>query len=456
MEIVVQSSKIVKPSYGGGRSWDNQQVAEAVIPLTVFDQLINDNEYISSIHAFHPPSPTSAALEQGLAMALAEYREWAGRLVVDHSTGRRAILLNDAGARFFEATADVALDTIMPQLLPGTPMVQRLHPSSSNGTEELTQVQITRFACGSLVVGHTMLHAVGDGFGICNFLLGWGQATRGVAIDPLPVHDRRSFFVPRDPPMVEFELRGVELVARDESTNQCGSAAGGSDDGLVITRKVQFSREFISDLKSRASAACARRRRPPYSLMQCLVAHLWRCMTKARGLTGCEVTRLHIAVNGRGRMTRPRVPEGYTGNVLLWAHPVSTAQELLTASLGHASELIRREVDRLDDAYFRSFIDFMSSGSVEKEGLVPAEFQDEVCCIHRIPFYDLDFGGGRQFLYVPCYRPVDGLIYILPSAPLGHGSMQVQVSLLSHVMEAFMDCCYSLAAVPPVVLQSKI
>ncbi|OEL16254.1 Agmatine coumaroyltransferase-2 [Dichanthelium oligosanthes] len=452
MEIVVQSSKAVKPAYGESSSWDTQGVD--VVPLSVLDEV--HDEYMSSIHAFHPPAPTNAVLEAGLARALAEYREWAGRLGVDQSTGRGAILLNDAGALFVEATADVALEAIMPLLLPATPVVARLHPSGE-GAKELMLVQITRFACGSLVVGHTMHHAVGDGLSICQCLLAWSQSTRGVAIDPVPVHDRVSFFVPRDPPQVEFDHRNTEFKAPadDDKDPRCtdtdDAIASNHVDDEVVTHKVHFSREFISDLKSRASATMLR----PYSTMQCLVAHLWRCVTKARGLDGDETTTLHIAVNGRARMRRPRVPQGYTGNVVLWAHPTTTTGELLAGPLGHASELIRQGVARVDDAYFRSFIDFISSGAVEDEGLEPmadaAVSPDvEVYCLYRIPFYDLDFGGGRQFMYMPSNRPVDGAIYILPPLPHGDGSVEAHVSLSSRSVDAFKDCCCSL--VPDVLL----
>ena len=100
MKITVLSSKAVKPDYGGG----DTPAAAAFVPLTVFD-LISFDDYMFGIHAFHPPSPPAAALEAGLARALAEYREWAGRLHAEAATGRRGILLNDAGARLVEAAA---------------------------------------------------------------------------------------------------------------------------------------------------------------------------------------------------------------------------------------------------------------------------------------------------------------------------------------------------------------
>ncbi|CAO2163953.1 unnamed protein product [Urochloa humidicola] len=444
MEIAVhvQCSKAVKPAYGESTT---SRAADTIVPLSVFDEV--HDEYMSFIHAFHPPSPTTAALEAGLARALAEYREWAGRLHVNPSTGRREILLNDTGVRFVEVTADVALESVVPLLRPASPAARRLHPNGE-GAEELMLVQVTRFACGSLVVGHTMNHAIGDGFASCQCVLAWGQLVRGVPIDPAPVHDRKSLFLPRDPPRVEFEHRSAEFKVPDGVDNDNDDSGGDhDDDDLVVTQKVRFSREFISDLKSQASARALSR---PYSTMQCVVAHLWRCVTMARGLTdgGEATTKLHMAVNGRARMRCPPVPQGYTGNVVLWAHPTATLRELVAGPLGYAVELVRREVDHVDDAYFRSFIDFIASGNVEKEGLEPladaAESPDvEVYCLYRVPFYDLDFGGGRQFLYMPSNQPVDGTIYILPSHPLGDGSVEAHVSLFSRDMDAFKDRCCS-------------
>jgi hypothetical protein len=451
MKITVRSSQAVKPAAYVGRT--GQETWDATVaPLSVFD-LVNFDDFISGIHLFHPPAPTTEELVAGLARALADYREWAGRLGVDPTTGRRAILLTDAGARFVEAMADVTLDSVMP--LQPSPEVLRLHPGGGGGdvAEELLLVQVTRFACGSLAVGHTMHHAVGDGLAMAQFVVAWGQATRGVAVDPVPVHDRVSFFVPRDPPRVAFEHRGAEFKSTPPSDDKdaCRNDVGG--EAKVVTHVVRFTREFVSELKAQASSEGM----PvpvPFSTTQCVVAHLWRCITKARRLDGGEATRLHVAVNGRARMRRPPVPAGYTGNVVLWAHASTTARELLAGPLQRTAELIRREVGRIDDAYFRSFIDFASSGDVEKERLVTAADTEEttlspnvaVYCLQRVPFYDLDFGGGQQFLFMPSYQPVEGVVYILPAshAHQSDGSVEAHVSLFSHAMDTFKDCCYSI------------
>uniref|UniRef100_A0A0E0KWE4 Uncharacterized protein n=1 Tax=Oryza punctata TaxID=4537 RepID=A0A0E0KWE4_ORYPU len=383
MKITVHSSKAVKPAYGEAMAAPS---TADVVPLSVFDKA-NFDTYVSVIYAFRPPAPANSVLEAGLAKALAEYREWAGRLGVD-GDGDRAIVL----------------------------------------------------ACGSLAVGFTAHHMVSDGRATSNFFLAWSQATRGVAIHPVPVHDRSSFFTPRDPPRVDYEHRGVEFKTCDKMHRDDD---GDADNGEVVTHKVHFSREFISKLKALASAGGHR----SYSTLQCVVAHLWRCITMARGLEGSVATSVSIAVDGRARMSPP-VPDGYTGNVVLWARPTATARELVTMPLQHAVGLINRAVARINDGYFKSFVDFANCGAVEEERLVSSADAAEMVLSPnievdswlRIPFYELDFGSGQPFLFTPSYLPVEGLLILLPSFS-GDGSVDAYVPLFSHDMDTFKNCC---------------
>lgn len=195
-----------------------------------------------------------------------------------------------------------------------------------------------------------------------------------------------------------------------------------------------------------------------------MVAHLWQCITKARRIsTDSTATELHIAVNGRARMRRPPVPDGYTGNAVLWARPTATAGDLVAMPLRHVVELIRQEVSRIDDGYFRSFIDFASSGgAVENEQLVPTADASEtaksphvaVYSVLGSPFHEIDFGGagagagghgGQPFFFMPSYVPVEGLVVVVPSF-CNDGSVDAYVSLFSHNVDEFKTCCYSLEA----------
>lgn len=130
MKITVHSSKAVTPDYGG-RSPPSRTEA---ITLSVFDKVTFD-QYVFGIYFFHAPVPPNVVLDAAFAMALAAYRVWAGRLATDAATGHPAILLNDAGALFVEATVDVALDSVMP--MEPMPAVTRLHPSRQNVVEPL-------------------------------------------------------------------------------------------------------------------------------------------------------------------------------------------------------------------------------------------------------------------------------------------------------------------------------
>ncbi|CAO2182891.1 unnamed protein product [Urochloa humidicola] len=463
MKITVQSSKAVKLDYGSDDG-AARSAADAV-PLSVFDK-VNFDTYVSVIYVFRPPMPPNAALEAGLARALAEYREWAGRLGAD-AEGNRAILLTDEGARFVEATADVTLHSVLP--LRPTREVTSLHPSG-DGAQELMLIQVTRFACGSVAVGFTAQHLVSDGRATSNFFVAWSQATRGAAVDPAPVHDRASFFAPRDPPLVEFQHRGVEYKHKQQqqppppqhvTKRPVSDGDGdGEDDDEVAVHKVHFSREFIAKLKSEASPPSTgtgtgthhhHHHHRPCSALRCVVAHLWRCVTAARGIPAGVSTSVRIAVDGRVRMTPP-VPEGYTGNLVLWARPTATARDLVARPLHHAVEVINRGLARVNEGYFRSFVDFASSGIVEEEeGLVPtADAAEtvlspdiEVDSWLRMPFYELDFGGGRPFFFMPSYLAVEGLLIVLPSY-FGDGSIDAYVPLFSRHMDAFKNLCYSM------------
>ncbi|CAN6287231.1 unnamed protein product [Urochloa humidicola] len=445
MKVKITSSKVVKPAYGGGASPSG--TAESV-PLNVFDRVTYD-VHIAVIYAFRPPNPPNAALEQGLARALAVYREWAGRLGLGPD-GRPAVLLNDAGARLVEAAVDAPLARSMP--FKPSPELLRLHPSIDGPVAELVQVQLTRFACGSLVVGFTAHHRVADGQATGNFLVAWGLATRRLPVAPLPVCDRATRFRPRHPPRVEFPHRGAEyhhLPAKIKEKEE--EEIGGAAHDKIKVHKVLFTKEFVARLKARASSGLPPERRAGYSTFESVVGHLWRAVTAARGLGAGEATRLRISVNGRSRM-RPPVPREYFGNMVLWAFPRADAGDLVSRPVQHAAGVIRAAVSRVDDGYFRSFVDFASSGAVEREGLEPTADESQVVLCPDlevdswlgISFYDVDFGGGCPFYFMPSYLPMEGTMFLLPSF-LGDGGIEAYVSLFEGHLEEFKRICYNIA-----------
>ncbi|CAN1171678.1 Agmatine hydroxycinnamoyltransferase 1 [Linum perenne] len=233
MKVKIETTSIVKPIYEGQKP----PSTTTHIPLSVFDKVTYDT-HIAIIYAYRPLTPPNAKIKLGLQRALAEYREWAGRLGEDGS-GNSVIFLNDEGVKFVEATSSSRLDQVMPLKPSPTPSVLSLHPGLK-GVEELVQVQLTRFACGSLVVGFTAHQLVADGHSTSNFLVAWGMATPGLDVGPLPLHDR-TIFAPWKPPRFEYNHEGVEYKQKNHSPNGEGRWGDNStvvDDIVSSTRSI--------------------------------------------------------------------------------------------------------------------------------------------------------------------------------------------------------------------------
>ncbi|KAF3792668.1 Anthranilate N-benzoyltransferase protein 1 [Nymphaea thermarum] len=431
MKIKIESSRLVKPSYES----PTHPATDVLIPLSLFDSVTFDT-HVGGLYVYRPPTPPNRVIEQGLRKALVEYREWAGRFVYD-ADDRRCIILNDEGLPFVEASSEYPLGSILDE---PSPHHLDLHPSLDN-PDFLAQVQLTRFACGTLVVAFTSHHMVADGLATSGFIVAWGRATRGLPMDPLPLHDR-SIFVPRDPPRFQFQHRGVEYVDRRAATKHS------DPEDTIVVHKARFPHDFVAKLKSAASVNSPYTK--PFTTFECVMAHLWRKITSARGLSGKETTKVKIAVNGRSRMSNPSVPMRHFGNVVLWAVPQSRVEDLLAKPVGHAAALIHDAVARVDDDYFRSFIDF-SSSKEKMEGLVPSADKEEmvlspdleVDCWLKFPYYGLDFGTGSPYLFVPSHLPVEGLLIIVPSLA-GVGDIDVYVPLFEKNVDSFKNGLFSL------------
>ncbi|CAO2040833.1 unnamed protein product [Urochloa humidicola] len=334
-----------------------------------------------------------------------------------------------------------------------TPAFLSLHPSG-DGADELLLVQVTRFPCGAVAVGHTPTPCTTPSPTAAPPATSSWPGARPPAPPPSTPSRRTTRRRPHSSPgnhhlSHSFQHRGVEFKAKQPLDEKNPGRRGGSGDGEeIVVRRVRFSSELVAELRSRASSAAAAR---PYSAFQCVAAHLWRCVTKARGLDAREVTTLSVAVDGRVRMRDPPVPEGYAGNTVLWARPAAAAGELVSQPLQFAVELVSQAVARVDNGYFRSSVDFASSGAVEKEGLVPAADAAEtayspdveVDSLLHAPFCDLDFGGGPPFFFMPSYLPVEGSVFIVRSFA-GDRSVDAYVPLFHRDMDTFNKCCYSL------------
>ena len=147
----------------------------------------------------------------------------------------------------------------------------------------------------------------------------------------------------------------------------------------------------------------------------------------------------------------PRVPNEYFGNLVLWAFLSARVKDLLREPLAYATKLIHDGVAKANNNYFRSFIDFATHEAEKDQDLVPtADMNKSVYCPNleveswlRIPFYDLDFGGGSPYIFMPSYFPTEGLMFLLPSF-IGDGSIDAFIPLFHDHLATFKQIVYSL------------
>ncbi|RZC93691.1 hypothetical protein C5167_016320 [Papaver somniferum] len=448
IKVVQDSSKLIRSTFYDDSSDEDHYIQPSslttseFVPLTVFDRLAED-EHSCTLYAYRQPNPSNILLEQGLRKALSEYPEWAGRFGIDDG-GRRVILLSNEGMRLIEASTNCTLDEAMPfkksTLLSFNPSYQ--------GIEELALVQLTRFTCGSLVLSFSSNHMVADGVLMSRFMVAWGQACRGIDIHPCPSRDR-NIFSPRVPSCVKFHHMTAEITKRDIIQDFVKPPYSGDD---VIQHKVHFSPEFLAKLKSNASSlvlGIVNGKQRPYSTFVSLAAHLWRTITKVRGLAKFQKTEMRISVNGRRRM-KPHVPDEFFGNLVLWANPEAQAKDILDEPLSGTAEIIHDAVAKVNDDYFKSYIDF-ANYEIQQEDLIPKENWSvpswwpnlEVDCWLGFPLGDIDFGVGKPCIIMPPFHNWEGVIYLLPSYG-GDEGIDVYLSLFQQQLDLFEKLCYSI------------
>ncbi|MCL7043301.1 hypothetical protein MKW94_017859 [Papaver nudicaule] len=398
MAVVVINNAIRKHS----SSSSSLSSGDRLIPFTIFDKAAV-NCHLAAFYAFKPPIPSNEVLKEALSKVLVHFPHLAGRFVTDN-LGQPCIILNNAGVRIIETY----IDTTLAKKLPFHPTkdVRHLVPPVEGRIEELCQIQLNRYACGGLVLGFTYHHSVADGQSVSCFLFAWARIIRGLDLEPLPYHDRHSVCRPRNPPRVEFDHSSIE-----------------------------FKKPSLVDTNIPAGYETK--------------------VTQARQLDLEESTQVKVAVNGRERIvSKPAVPIEYWGNLVLWAYPSLKVKELLNKSHAYVAKTIRDEVSRVDDRYFKSFIDFgaadqSTGGGGGKDRENGFRFGGILCpnikvdSYLRFQFHSLDFGSGSPCAVFPANLPREGLVVFMPSKT-EDGGVDVIVTLLVEHVPLFKQISHSI------------
>ncbi|THU66352.1 hypothetical protein C4D60_Mb05t13240 [Musa balbisiana] len=328
VEINVRRSTMVRPAEPTPRRqlWNSN--LDLVVPRF----------HTPSVYFYRPDGSAdffdAAVMRDALARALVLFYPMAGRLGRDED-GRIEIDCDGQGVLFVEADTDASVDDFgdfaptmeLKQLIP------KVDYTDDISAFPLLVLQVTYFKCGGVSLGVGMQHHVADGFSGLHFINSWSDVARGVGIAVRPFIDR-TLLRARDPPTpsyphVEYQPAPPMKNAPPATTSPPINSAKAAGAAATAVSIFKLTRAQLNLLKSKAAPGGA------YSTYALLAAHVWRCVCVARDLPPDQPTKMYIATDGRQRL-RPKLPEGYFGNVIFTATPVALAGEVAAAGGGPA------------------------------------------------------------------------------------------------------------------------
>ncbi|KAF5746004.1 putative Anthranilate N-benzoyltransferase protein [Tripterygium wilfordii] len=435
MLVTLKGSHMVKPT----------EPTSGNLSLSEWDQIGTIN-HASIIYFYQKPCQkwlTSSdsivnSLKDSLSKILVTFYPLAGRLR-RIGRGRLELDCNDAGVELIEAESNANLEDFGYFSLSSECecLVPEVDYNVSLEELPLLLIQLTKFQCGGISLCISISHVVADGLSMGHFISEWARTARGEQLQMAPVFDRQALRANWHSPALDgFELdhHPSLQIAQSSYVEQLEKTS----DAMLRLTKAQ-----VEKIRNRANDGKMGR---PYSRYEALTAHIWRCVSKARGLKPDQRTAVGVCVDSRGRM-QPQLPIGYFGNAIVDVAAVSRSGELVEESLGYACRIIREAIEKVNNRYLRSIVNYLE----KQEDLT--SFQDlyalgsnqgplygypniGVVSLLTLPVYGKDFGFGKEICVRPGSYDFDGDTVIIPSAE-GDGSVIVALCLQSGHMDAF-------------------
>ncbi|XVF11483.1 hypothetical protein REPUB_Repub08aG0031400 [Reevesia pubescens] len=363
-------------------------------------------------------------VKNGLSKILVYHYPLAGRLTIS-SEGKLIVDCTGEGAVFVEAEANCRLQDIGDITKPDPITLGKLVyeiPGAQNLLEiPLLVIQVTKFKCGAFAIGMSMNHCMLDGIGAMEFVNGWGEVTRGLALKIPPFLDR-SILKARNPPMIEFSHHEFDEIEDISNTNKL------YEEEEMVYKSFLFDPDKLGQLKETAMedgviSKC--------TTFEVLAGFVWRSRCQALNLLPQQQSKLLFAVDGRKRFIPP-LPEGYAGNGIVLTNSIATACELVEKPLSFAVGLVQQAVKLATDSYMRSAIDYFEVTRARPSlgGTVL------LTSWSKLSFETIDFGWGEPISSGPVALPEKPVILFLPHQE-DRKSINLLLGLPASVMNIF-------------------
>lgn len=309
---------------------------------------------------------TVARVKAALARVLVPYYPLAGRVRARADGSGLEVVCRAQGAVFVEAASEsCAVSEFERAPKYGTQWRKflSLHVDDVLKGAPPLVVQLTWLADGGATLGVGLSHCLCDGIGGGEFLNSFAELAsgrRGVldGLKPAPVWSRHLMDpTPHSVPCLSNHPEFKKVP------DTCGFVNRFCEERLVPT-SVTFDKKCLNELKKivtgeGAGGLSESESSSPCTSFEVLSAHIWRSWARALNLPSKQVVKLLFSINIRNRV-KPMLPGGYYGNAFVLGCAEISVKDLIEKGLDHATQLVKRAKERVDDGHVREVVESVS------------------------------------------------------------------------------------------------
>ncbi|KAI3470305.1 hypothetical protein Pfo_026968 [Paulownia fortunei] len=426
LKVTFQDCSLVFPS---------QETQKKSIFLSNIDQILNYN--IPTAHFFKPnpdfpPENVTKRLKMALEKVLVSYDFMAGRLKLNHKSGRLEMDCSAAGAGFVVASSELSLDEIgdylvYPNLGFRQLSVQRLDNLAPEVDQPLCVFQVTSFKCGGFAIGMSMNHILFDGLGAKTFIENLAsQAFDDKPLAVIPCNDRR-LLTARSPPQVAFphpEFLKLDLPVGEGSSPPVFDC---SREELEF-RTFKLSSTDIAHLKDKAKNPTDINAK--ISTFGVVAALIWRCKAFSGDIEYSKdrLSTLLNVIDIRPRVSPP-LPPSYSGNAVLPIGVSATCEELENGPFSKLVEMISEGAKEMTEEYVKSAFDWLEL----HRGIPHGDYM--VSSWLRLGFDQVVYPWGKPMYSCPVVNHRKDICWVFPDAI--DGGVGAMVALPAEEMNRF-------------------
>ncbi|XVF35843.1 hypothetical protein REPUB_Repub19eG0006000 [Reevesia pubescens] len=393
MEVEIVSKEFIKPTSPTPHhlrihrlSFLDQFIPSIYVPMVFF--------FMNQETSIHPltdiiasNSKRSQLLKQSLSETLTLFYPFSGRI-----KDCLSIDCNDEGAYYVEARVNRPLNEFLK--LPDPSFIPELLPAEASWTASaggyVAMIQVTTFACGSIVIGAFLSHMIVDGPAATTFIRSWAAMTRKSGEETASPNFDASFVFPQNK---AYPNEGTLLALFSPFLKT----------GICWSRRIVFDASAIASLRAKTASSSV----PDPTRVEAVSALLCKCiMATSKAKSDIQKpTLIHHAVNLRQR-AEPPVPKYSMGNFLCMAAALVTSQETkLDDLVCHLRTAIRKAdgefVKSLQgEAGLLNFCEYIKMGKPSSGATGEIDFIGfSSWC--NFGLYEIDYGWGKP-TWVTC------------------------------------------------------